>query len=315
MITRRIGLRGLGIGLVGCLLVGWCSLGGCCAVDRHDTGLLTPPLDGEDNSRAPLATVTLESKPLPSIPTGTVIGKTAPEGWTKLILIGTPTLTKEDLRDAPRIAAHYAQMFKFTLLARTSKVKDRHQLDTVARGFAIAIRGKETIVDSRRTLGADMGAFGARILAENEKCLDNDVRQIARTPTMLLFDAQAVMRQGSDHVRMVNRHAILVDPATGQIHTLIWLLTKDRSGYGLADKAMQLIPDSMREQRLLSVKRDRFVLGMPTAEAFALVRIPQGTAVAYTPELEKLAGVKELTKEQVPVLEKALLAAASAARK
>jgi hypothetical protein len=132
---------------------------------------------------------------------------------------------------------------------------------------------------------------------------------------MLIFDAQAVMRQGSDHVRMVMRHAILIDPATDKLYTFIWLLSKDRTGYTIAEKELQLIPEGMREPRYLSVKRDKFVLGLPTPEAFALMRTPQGKAIKWTPELEKLAAIKEFTREQVLDLEKVLLAMGQSAAK
>jgi hypothetical protein len=252
--------------------------------------------------------VDLESRPLVRILPGTVIGKGPPDGWSHFLMIAIPTLTRDDLRDAPKIAAHYAQMFKFTLLARSRKVGNEYRLDTVARGFAMNVRGRDIIVAPRQMFGGKPGVFGDRILAENEKHIDADVRQIARTPNMLVFDAQAIMRQGNDHVQMVLRHGIVLDPVTNRIYTFVWLLSKDKVGYAIAEKSLQLIPEGFREERFLSVKRDKFVLGMPTPEAFALMRTPQGKALAWTPELEKLAAIKELTREQALALEKVLLA-------
>jgi hypothetical protein len=319
---RQFAFRILGVGLVGCLLAAWCWAGGFAA-DPPAEADPPPAIDQretEDNGGgggqepvpfvgAPVApAVDLESKPLPKIPPGTVIGKDAPKGWSNFIMIAIPTLTPEDLRDAPKIATHYARMFKWTLLAKTEKGKAGYELKSVARGFAMTIRGQEVIVDSRNTFGGNKGVFGAKILAENEKHIDADVRTIARTPTMWLFDAQAVMRRGSDHARMVLRHAVVIDPDTGKAHTFIWLLSKDGGRYAVAEKTMQLIPEGLREQRYLSVKRDQFVLGLPTKEAFALVRTPQGKPIAWTEGVAKLASVKDLTKEQVLEVEKALLA-------
>jgi hypothetical protein len=59
----------------------------------------------------------------------------------------------------------------------------------------------------------------------------------------------------------------------------------------------------MREERLLSVRRDKFLLGVPSPDAFALVRIPQGRAVAYTAELQRLACKRQFTAQQVLDLE------------
>jgi hypothetical protein len=153
--------------------------------------------------------------------------------------------------------------------------------------------------------------FGSRILGENERILDQDVNQVARTSTMLVFDARTVMRVGTEHVRRVMRHAIVVDPATGRLATFVWLLGDDgRGGYAAAEPAVQLLPADMHEARMLAVKRDRFTLGIPSPDAFALVRIPQGTAVPYTPALQRLAAVKNFTAEQVIALETALRATA-----
>jgi hypothetical protein len=46
-------------------------------------------------------------------------------------------------------------------------------------------------LEAKNTLGANLGAFGRRILDENEKILDEDVRQVVRTPTMLSVGRRA----------------------------------------------------------------------------------------------------------------------------
>ena len=312
-LTRPLALRSAGVGFIGSLLLLWCSLGGCCSVDRPESTRFIPTEEKGGGTADDLkdTDIDLESRTLPTIPSGTVIGKTAPEGWTHLVLFATPTLTKEALAVAPKTAADYARLLKFTLLARTKKVGSKYRLDTLARGFAVTITGKETVIDSKNTRGARLGLFGNRILIENEKHFEADVRQIARTPTMVMFDAQAVMRQGEKHVKMVNRHAILVDPATGKVSTFVWLLSKADGEYAFADKAMQLLPENMREARMLSVDGDKFVLGIPTAEAFALWRIPQGKAIPYGADLPKVAAVKELKREDITAMEKGLRAASA----
>lgn len=318
IVASRFVFRLVGVGTLGAILVLWCAVTPPVAAisepesNDNEASELAPPVAAAATAATTSANVTvdLESKPLPRIPAGTEIGKTAPKGWSNFLMIAVPTLTEEDLADAPKIASHYAQMFKFTLLAQTERTKTGYQLKSVARGFAMNVRGKELIVESKRTFGGKVGVFGDRILAENEKHIEADVRQVARTPTLLLFDAQAVMRQGNDHVRMVLRHAVLVDPQSGKTYLFIWLLSKSRDDYAIAERELQFIPEGTREARYLSVKRDKIVLGIPTPEAFALVRTPQGKPIpwAKVPGLEKLAVVKKFTKEQVLDLEKQLLA-------
>jgi len=254
------------------------------------------------------AILDLRPQPLDKIPVGTVIGDGPPSGWSHLVLFATPTLTPEDEREAPKIAADYARMFKFTVLANVASQRhgDRvsYWLEKTARGFATNIKGQELIISSKNTMGASMGLFGSQILEENERILDNDLLQVCRTSTMSIFDAQAVMRQKDDHVKMVIRHVILVDPNSGRLDTLVWLLTRD---YQAAEETIQALPNGMHEARYLSVKRDKFnVLGIPTPEAFALRRIPQGKAVPYDERLQWAATLRTFSKDSAPQVEQIL---------
>jgi len=284
-----------------------------CNGPEKQSQLLVPPttlIMGGVQPTTPAGAVDLVSRPLPRIAAGTVIGNGPPRGWSNLVLIATPGLGAGDIKDAPQTALRYASMFKFTLLANVSKQDNAYYLDVVGRGFAVNFKGGDSIVESNNTFGADLGLFGRRILEENEKILDNDLRQVARTRTLTIFDAQATMLAGNEHRKMVIRHAILVSPETGQLAALVWLLSKDQAGaYAPAEQAMQLLPPNMHEQRLLSVKKDKFFLGMPSPDAFALMRIPQGRPVAYTPELRRLAALQQWNAQAVVDLETQLRAA------
>ena len=87
-------------------------------------------------------------------------------------------------------------------------------LDRVAIGSATPIQGKEVVVTSSQTFDSDVGFIGRRILEENEAILRTDVRQVVRTPTMLVFDAQGFVLYNRKHARMIIRHAIVVSPRT-----------------------------------------------------------------------------------------------------
>jgi hypothetical protein len=261
------------------------------------------------------AKIDVEPAPLKRIKVGTVIEKQAPKGWTNLVLFAVPTLTPEDERDAPKTATYYAQMFKFTVLANVARLsengRDSYYLHTVARGFATPVKGKETVISSSNTLGASLGLFGRTILEENENILDKEVRQVARTPTMLIFDARAIMLRNKTHVGMIMRHALVVDPASAHLYTLVWLLTPE---YQTAEEAIQLLPDPMFEKRMLSVDRNKFTLGIPDKDAFALRQVPPGTPIPYTPALRQVATIKTFDAQNVPEIEATLLATAMKAR-
>lgn len=310
------------------LLLSMFFMGACCQTDTLQDGPSSRLLP-DNPQAAPVAAqigngqsgngayFDVVQRSLERIPVGTVIGKTAPKNWTNLLLFAIPTLTEQDLRDAPKMATHYARMFKFTLLANVVATREgakaAYWLQRIARGFAIDINGRETVVDGKNTLGADLGLFGRRILAENEAILDKDVYQVARTGTMLVFDAESTMLSGTNHVKMIMRHAVLVDPDSGRVALLVWLLTKGPSGYGFAENTLQLLPPNMQEARLLHVLKDRFTLGIPSSDAFALARIPQGTDIRWTPDLQRTAAATTFARDQVFALERSLRAVARGA--
>jgi hypothetical protein len=276
---------------------------------------LGSPAMGQDRRAVAVASgsVDVRSKPLDWIPPGTVIGEGAPKGWTDLILLATPRIGVGDVNDVPRTAASYSSMFLFTILAnvRAERAADQasYVLEKVAIGTALNINGQNVIASSENTFGADLGMIGRRVLSENEKILKGDVRQVARTSTMLVFDANAFVLRNQKHRSMVIRHVILASPTTGQISTFAWLMGSDGgSGYALADKGLQKLPAAFHEDRVLSVDAQRFTLGIPSADAFALAKIPQGTPLGFSEALKSVAATKQFTTQAASQLEAELQA-------
>jgi len=106
---------------------------------------------------------------------------------------------------------------------------------------------------------------------------------------------------------MVIRHAIIVIPENGRLTTFVWLLgSNGKGGYAVAEAAVQLLPASFHEDRMMSVDGDKFFLGIPGRDAIALARIPQGTPVRYTDELKALAALKTFDVTSIVNLEKVL---------
>jgi hypothetical protein len=268
------------------------------------------PASAQERPAVASRSVDVRSRSMEWIPPGTVIGEGAPKGWTELVLLATPRIGVGDVNEVPRTAASYSSMFLFTILGKVREDgQDGYALDKVAIGTAMSINGRNIIADSDNTFGADLGMIGRRVLAENEKILKGDVRQVARTSTMLVFDANAFILRNQKHRSMVMRHVILASPTTGKISTFVWLLGSDgASGYALADKGLQKLPPSLREDRVLSVDGQKFTLGIPSNDAFALAKIPQGTALGFSEALKAVAATKQFTPQAAQQLEAELQA-------
>jgi len=244
---------------------------------------------------------------------GTQIGDGPPRGWSHLVLLAKPRIGVGDVDAIPKSAIHFGSMFSFTIVAnvrpdgKTDAEEKRYYLERVGIGMATNVQGRNLIVTSDQTFGADVGFIGRAVMRENERILSTDMRQVARTRTMHVFDANAIMLRNSQHRQMVIRHVILVAPQTGQLTAFVWLLGRDGTDqYTLAENAIQMLPPQMQEDRVLSVDARKFTFGIPAADAFALAKLPQGTPVKYSKSLTTLAALRRFTPETALHLEEEL---------
>jgi hypothetical protein len=265
---------------------------------------------GESPTSSAAAWTDVAIRRLEMIKPGTAIGDEPPAGWSHLVLLAKPRIAVGDVQAIPSSAMHYGSMFSFTILANVRAeggADGEHRqyfLERVAIGMATDVQGRNLVVTSDQTAGADVGFIGRAVMRENDRILQTDMRQVARTRTMELFDANAMMLRNKQHQAMVVRHAIVVSPQTGQLTAFVWLLTRDgQDRYALAENAVQMLPPKMHEDRILSVDSRKFTLGIPSADAFALARMPPGTPVKYSKSLATLAALRRFTPETALRLE------------
>jgi hypothetical protein len=282
-------------------------------------GLLGPaPAEVPTRRTKPAAVADVTPRRLLRIRAGTVLGERPPQGWSHLVLMAKPRLGAGDVQSVPQATAHYAGLVTFVVLANVRATHDargqtQYKLDKVGIGTALEVGGRTVTATSDQTFGKDLGLIGRRVFQEQETLLENDFRQVARTRTLLIFDAKAIVLHNRHHSRLVLRHAILVSPHEGTLATFVWLLGSDgKDSYALAERTLQRLAPNLHEDRVLSVDADKFTLGIPAHDAFALVRIPQGTPVEVTPALRAVAAARHFTPELAVRLEEQLRAAASA---
>ena len=184
-------------------------------------------------------------------------------------------------------------------------------------GLTAKVNGKDTVIDPTHRYGADIGSFGGRFLAAYEEGYRNHMWQVVQTPTLRVFDERQLFRRGDKGIPMLVRNAVRVDRQSGQLTTLVWLLTDNQDGENsLAEENMQLLPDGYRGKFNPSIRYDQFLLGLPTSDdVIARREISQGKPVLFTPTLRRLAARNTYTREEALELEEALRAAASAAEK
>ncbi len=253
--------------------------------------------------------VVLEEKPLDWIPPGTVVGKTPPKGWSHLVYAAHPRIGSGNVKEVPRSVLYYAAVYTVNCLAdverhRTGAIEE-YSLEQVAIGIGTEIDGKNTIITSatQKKLGADLDIIARQVLSQCETDFRTGFLQIVRTPTMLVFDSDAILLIDGQHKKMMTRYAILVSPKTGELHTLVWLFDPD---YELVDQPIQSLPPNDQEDRVLDVDADKFFLGLPREGAFAQLRLAQGTPILLTDRLKKIISPRRYTKRTARQLEEQL---------
>jgi hypothetical protein len=256
-----------------------------------------------------------QPRSLMRIPPGTVIGREVPQGWTNLVLFVNPRLGSGDFNEVSGTVSSYTKMFKLVILANTVKTnrdgQDKYHVDKLAVGFAMQIGPRYVVVsaDTQEKLGGGLSIIGQSVLSKNDEML-KEVRMVTSAPTFKVFDADALMLRGNQHKQMVMRHSVWCSSTTGQLGTMVWLLDHNGQGaYKLAENNLQYLPNHYVEDRVMNVKKDRFTFGVPSPDAFALVRIPQGRTIPVSPELQTVAAAKQFTPTSTRQLALALNAA------
>jgi hypothetical protein len=253
-------------------------------------------------------------QPVQQIPAGTRFGNGPPAGWSQMVLFVEGRLASGDVDAVSNTVSYYSKLFNVVVLANAQQdAAGKHYLDKVGFGFAMVIKGQNTIVTpaTHRNLGAGLSLIGSGILAINETALSRTV-QIARSPSSMIIDAPTIMLHEGEHREMICRFAIWVAPQTGKIGAAAWLLDDNGSedeDYRISQEVFQYLPENMREDRIMNVKKDRFTLGIPAKDAFGVVRIPQGTPFRFTDQMRAHAGARRFDAQRYPALWSSMAAA------
>jgi hypothetical protein len=221
-------------------------------------------------------------RPLERIPAGTVIGNDAPTGWTHLLLKSHP---RPGAGDVAQVSADHLQLAGLLFTALVAEVRQeggRHRLARVAVGLGTRVGGKDVIItpQTQQSLGANLGLLARMVLARADEKLAGVV-SVARSPSLAVFDAPNLMLRGGRHRPMVLRYAVLLEPTTGRLDTLVWLLDPEE---GSSAEAAEWLPPAKVDEGVLHVDGREFTLGFPNERSFALCRLPAGQRRLTFPE-------------------------------
>ncbi|MFC1757833.1 hypothetical protein ACFL2H_03575 [Planctomycetota bacterium] len=249
---------------------------------------------------------TFDNIPLSSINPGTTIdSKKAVSDGSQLVLLAKPRVAKGDVESASAKVRAYASMFNMVLIARTSRTQSgEFRLDDLSVGNCVRKKGGWIVVssDSHKEHGVELDFFARQVLTRSESSL-RQARVIAISDTYRIFDAEAIVRDGSEHHRMKIRHLVWVNKNSGKLATMQWSLRRTDDGeLKMVEKIVHALPAKFMEDRVFSVKADEFTLGIPSEMALAIDKLPSGKEVPVTPELKKLASAADYSDESLAAL-------------
>jgi hypothetical protein len=237
---------------------------------------------------------------------GTAVGETLPAGWNHLVIKSVPTLVSGEIATLPAVAKSTATMFRSVLLAdvRQSDADGAgFELRRVGVGLCVPIRGVDTAVTSSSlsALHVSLGFIERQVLRRaEEETAKGRIR--GRTPTFALYSAPVTLKVGRSHVPVLLRYALLVDPKTGALRTLVWPLREDATARKPPRGALLLQPN-LSFRCGLDVQTARLLGAVPASWSFAMAALPPGHAIALSPAAQPLAMRDRLTAAESARLE------------
>jgi len=231
-------------------------------------------------------------RPLSRIAPGTTLFVAEQNGLSRILLFVKGRLAAGDVEAVSDTMRYYADLFNLVYVADAPRAADgRFRLGDVAVGFATGIKGRNVTVtaESADRLGAGLSLVGATVLAGNEEAL-RDITMTARNGSCAVVDAPSVVLFEKTHQKMDVRYFVWVSEADGRTGMAAWLLRRGDRRFEFAENSFQYLQPGMVEDRVMHVDKTRFLLGMPTAEAFAMVAIPQGRSFPVTARMRAIGG-------------------------
>lgn len=256
--------------------------------------------------------VQVTPSPISFIQPGTIVGNDAPDGWSHLLFKNHSEIGTGDLQAA---SDHIKHLASFLASAMVAKVELTPPVDANPPSYAIAQIGygllakidqveKVISYETYEALGADFGLLDGIALSAAEKRLQR-LQISARTATMCLVDAPTIILLDQKHQEAWVRHAVLVDPRSGQVNTLVWffLPAKEKQPPRLLSD-IDLLPPNSDLHVVLHIDRSKFSLGMITEKALALNQMMWGKSqLTFSDSLQPLAPLAKFNQPQLLDLE------------
>ncbi len=242
---------------------------------------------------------------------GTRINPDAPPAGTHLVFRSSPKLASGDVNKVRKAIRDAVVTYTTILIVRSEPDPERQ--GRFRRGqFAVGVGrpdGTEDVVLTKATaegLGISLGFIEKQVLGGREKEL-NTVRSPGSSPTMAIVDFRSNYVRVGERVPIVLRYVALVDPATGKVETVHWVLDETPEGLRFSGDSLKLLSPNHKMNWPMDVDgREINALGAPHDGAFAVTKLPEGVELPAPGQLKTAASEKSFSIEASARLEEAL---------
>jgi hypothetical protein len=299
------------LGLVAALLLGgaalavWAAWPAAVPVPDWSPEYTSAPAPAPEGGPPAPTEYDLTPKPPAEITPGTVVGTTAPAGWSHLVIKSLPRVRSDQRAGIAELTVEKAGWMFTAFLADVGRQSDgSFALKRIGLGLGAKGKDRDMVVtaDTGRKLGAELGLFGGMILDKGY-----EVQRKAVVPLwgadFGLLDTPVWYRCGDANKLVRYRYALLVDRATGRLDVLMWSLGADGPGCGRLAEVVRIAPNTIDPAELVVDRRKINRFGVPSDDAFAVERLPPGTRRPLPADLGPLAGTTRFTQDTARDLE------------
>ena len=251
------------------------------------------------------------ARPPEAILPGTVIERSAPAGWSHLVIKSLPRVRPEHRE---KVSALTVRMTSWMFVAFVADVQAerrgeavQYRLRAIGLGLGSSVNGRDTIVtpDTADRHGIELNLITRPILTKGYE-IQRLAVVVVHGPTLALVDTPVWYRCEEKNRLIRFRYALLVDGSTGRLDVLAWAL--DSLG-GCSDPSLAVVlaPDTIDEAELIP-DPSKFTAGLTTADdSFGVDRLPpHRQRLVLTPEVQALGAKARFTPDEARELEAGL---------
>ena len=253
-----------------------------------------------------------------TIAPGTVIERTAPAGWSHLVIKSLPRVRPSEVGRVPslpivgrdltvRMVAWMFTAFTADVVREHQGAQARYRLRAIGLGLGTNANGRDVVITSETAEqhGAEMNTIKRQVLDTGYRIQKQALIPV-HGPSFALLDTPVIARCGDKHRTIRYRYALLVDTKTGALDVLLWLLGGDGGECGDPTRAVRIEPNCIDEAELVP-DPDEFKGNIPSDLSFAVDKLPPfRLEMAVPPELRGLVGRTKFTPDEARALEAGL---------